>query len=57
MRTISFMVCGSRGHAEALWEEVAAVLAPLGLRLSAAKSQARHLGEGVNKTGIWRGEL
>jgi RNA-directed DNA polymerase len=28
------LVCGSRRHADALWDEVAAVLAPLGLRLS-----------------------
>jgi len=40
------MVCGSRAHAEALWEEVAAVLAPLGLRLSETKTRVCHINEG-----------
>ncbi len=40
------MVCGSRAHADALWDEVAAVLAPLGLRLSETKSRVCHLDEG-----------
>src|ERR671932_937186 len=31
------MVRGSKAHAEALWDEVAEQLAPLGLRLAAAK--------------------
>jgi RNA-directed DNA polymerase len=46
------MVCGSREHAEALWEEVAAVLAPLGLRMSAAKSRVCHLDEGLDFLGF-----
>ena len=40
------MVCGSRAHADALWDEVATVLAPLGLRLSETKSRVCHLDEG-----------
>lgn len=40
------MVHGSAAHAEALWEETATVLAPLGLRLSQAKTQVVHLDEG-----------
>jgi RNA-directed DNA polymerase len=40
------MVNGSRAAADALWEETAQVLAPLGLRLSAAKTQVVHLDEG-----------
>ncbi|MCA1821353.1 MAG: group II intron reverse transcriptase/maturase, partial [Pseudonocardia sp.] len=40
------MVCGSRAHADALWDEVATVLAPLGLRLSETKSRICHLDEG-----------
>jgi len=40
------MVHGSQEHAEALWEEVADVLAPLGLRLSETKSRVCHLDEG-----------
>ena len=46
------MVCGSREHAEALWEEVAAVLAPLGLRMSVAKSRVCHLDEGLDFLGF-----
>jgi RNA-directed DNA polymerase len=40
------MVSGDRHHAEALREEVAAVLAPLGLRLSAEKTRVVHVDEG-----------
>lgn len=40
------MVHGSKAHAEALWEEVAAVLAPMGLRLSTTKTRVCHLDEG-----------
>ena len=40
------MVSGTRAHAEALWEEVAAVLAPLGLRLSQTKSRVCHIEDG-----------
>ncbi|CAO5174262.1 hypothetical protein FAIPA1_380009 [Frankia sp. AiPs1] len=46
------MVCGARAHAEALWEEVEAVLAPLGLRLSAAKSRVGHIDEGLDFLGF-----
>ena len=46
------MVSGSRMHADALWEEVEAVLAPLGLRLSAAKSRVCHLDEGLDFLGF-----
>jgi RNA-directed DNA polymerase len=42
----AIMVCGSKAHADALWEEVAAVLAPLGLRLSESKTRVCHLDEG-----------
>ena len=40
------MVSGTRAHADALWEEVAAVLAPLGLRLSETKSRVCHIEDG-----------
>jgi len=40
------MVHGSEAHTQALWDEVAQVLAPLGLRLSPAKSRVCHLDEG-----------
>ena len=40
------MVNGSQAHAEALWDEIAQVLAPLGLRLSQAKSRVCHIDEG-----------
>jgi RNA-directed DNA polymerase len=40
------MVSGSEAHARALWDEVAQVLAPLGLRLSPAKTRVCHLDEG-----------
>ena len=33
------MVAGTRHDAEALWDEVAAVLAPMGLRLSEAEDE------------------
>ena len=44
---------GTREHAEALREQVAAVLAPIGLRLSEAKTQVVHIGEGFDFLG-WR---
>src|ERR687888_1493201 len=47
------MVAGVRGDAEALWDEVAAVLAPMGLRLSEAKTRVCHINEGVDFLG-WR---
>lgn len=40
------MVHGGKADADALWDEVADVLAPLGLRLSEAKSRVCHLDEG-----------
>jgi len=42
------LVHGTRAHVEALREEVAVVLAPLGLRLSAAKTQIVHMSEGFD---------
>ncbi len=44
---------GQRGDAEALWDEVEAVLAPMGLRLSAAKTRVCHIDDGFNFLG-WR---
>jgi RNA-directed DNA polymerase len=46
------MVHGSNADAEALWDEVAGVLAPLGLRLSEAKSRVCHLDEGLDFLGF-----
>ena len=42
------MVCGERCHAEALREEAAAVLAPLGLRLAEEKTRVVHIDEGFD---------
>ena len=42
------MVSGSQAHAQALREEVAAVLAPMGLRLSEAKTKVCHVDEGFD---------
>jgi RNA-directed DNA polymerase len=47
------MIGGRREHAEALWDEVAAVLAPMGLRLSVEKSRVCHIDEGFEFLG-WR---
>jgi RNA-directed DNA polymerase len=47
-----FMVRGERRHAEALREEVAAVLAPLGLRLSLGKTRVVHMDEGFTFLGF-----
>ena len=44
------MVSGDRRHAEALREEVAAVLAPLGLRLSPEKTRVVHIDEGFTSS-------
>src|SRR5207237_8723011 len=44
---------GQRADAEALWDEVAAVLAPMGLRLSLAKTRVCHIDEGFDFLG-WR---
>ena len=55
------MVAGSRDDAEALRDEVAAVLAPMGLRLSDEKTGVRHIDEGFDFLGwriqrrVWRG--
>ncbi|RDI45326.1 group II intron reverse transcriptase/maturase [Nocardia mexicana] len=46
------MVAGNRTHAEALWDEVAQVIAPLGLRLSVEKSRVCHLDEGFDFLGF-----
>ena len=46
------MVRGERRHAEALREEVAAVLAPLGLRLSLGKTRVVHVDEGFTFLGF-----
>jgi hypothetical protein len=45
------MVSGDRHHAEALREEVTAVLAPLGLRLAPEKSRTVNLDEGFDFLG------
>jgi RNA-directed DNA polymerase len=37
------MVHGTRDDAEALWDEVADVLAPMGLRLSVEKTRVVHI--------------
>jgi len=47
------MVAGTRDDAEALWVEVAAVLAPMGLRLSEEKTRVCHIDEGFDFLG-WR---
>jgi RNA-directed DNA polymerase len=46
------MVSGTRAHAEDLREEVAAVLAPMGLRLSEAKTRIAHIDEGFDFLGF-----
>jgi len=46
------MVSGDRHHAEALREEVAAVLAPLGLRLAPEKTRVVHISEGFDFLGF-----
>ena len=47
------MVRGAHNDAEALRDEIAAVLAPMGLRLSAAKTRVCHIDEGFDFLG-WR---
>jgi len=42
------MISGERRHAEALREEAAAVLAPLGLRLAEEKTRVVHIDEGFD---------
>ena len=46
------MVFGERRHAEALREEVSAVLAPMGLRLAPEKTQVVHVNEGFTFPGF-----
>ena len=47
------LVAGTREDAEALRGEVSAVLEPIGLRLSAAKTRVCHIDEGIEFLG-WR---
>ena len=47
------MVSGTRAHAEALLDEVAGVLAPMGLRLSEEKTKIAHIDDGLDFLG-WR---
>ena len=54
---LRLLVHGTRADVEALREEVAIVLAPLGLRLSAATTQIVHMSEGFDFLGFhiqWR---
>jgi len=46
------LVAGTRAHAEALRDEAAAVLAPMGLRLSGAKTRIVHIDEGFDFLGF-----
>lgn len=46
------MVSGERRHAEALREEAAEVLAPMGLRLSPEKTRVVHIDEGFDFLGF-----
>jgi RNA-directed DNA polymerase len=51
------LVWGNRGHVETLREEIAHVLAPMGLRLSQAKTQIVHMSDGFDFLGFhiqWR---
>jgi RNA-directed DNA polymerase len=48
----ALMVSGDRHHAEALREEVAAVLAPMGLRLAPEKTRVVHIDEGFDFLGF-----
>ncbi|KAB8196351.1 group II intron reverse transcriptase/maturase [Nonomuraea phyllanthi] len=47
------VVSGTRAHAEAVLQEVAGVLAPLGLRLAADKTRVVHITQGLDFLG-WR---
>ena len=55
------MVGGTRDDANALWAEVSAVIAPMGLRLSGEKTRVCHIDEGFDFLGFriqrrsWRG--
>jgi RNA-directed DNA polymerase len=46
------LVAGTQAHAEALREDVATVLAPMGLRLSEAKTKVCHIDEGFDFLGF-----
>jgi RNA-directed DNA polymerase len=46
------MIGGTKADAEALWDEVPAVLAPMGLRLSVEKSRVCHIDEGFDFLGF-----
>jgi RNA-directed DNA polymerase len=46
------MVAGTKADADALWDEVAQVITPLGLRLSVEKSRVCHLDEGFDFLGF-----
>jgi RNA-directed DNA polymerase len=46
------LVAGTRAHAEGLREEVAAALAPMGLRLSEEKTRIAHIDEGFDFLGF-----
>jgi RNA-directed DNA polymerase len=46
------LVDGRRANTEALREDVASVLAPLGLRLSPAKTRVVHMGDGFSFLGF-----
>jgi RNA-directed DNA polymerase len=46
------LVSGSRADAEALQDDVAQVLAPMGLRLSEAKTRVSHIDEGLDFLGF-----
>jgi RNA-directed DNA polymerase len=47
------MIHGTRADAETLWDEVATVLAPMGLRLSEEKTRVCHIDDGFDFLG-WR---
>jgi RNA-directed DNA polymerase len=47
------LIHGQRADADALWDEVGSVLAPMGLRLSAEKTRVCHIDEGFDFLG-WR---
>ena len=46
------LVAGTEAHAQALREEVAAVLSPIGLRLSEVKTKVCHIDEGFDFLGF-----
>ena len=46
------LVAGRRAHAQALRDEVAAVLRPIGLRLSETKTKIAHIDEGFDFLGF-----